>query len=63
MSATGPSGSSITSLAGGPVPASVVRNDALLYGISLHTLRRAADDLEVIRSHPRGGRGCTWRLP
>jgi hypothetical protein len=49
--------------AGGPVKASVVQEDAKQYGMAAKTLRRAADDMGVLKEPPGGGRGCTWDLP
>jgi hypothetical protein len=51
-------------LAGSPdgVFAGQVQRDAVKHGITLRTLRRAADDMGVIRDM-RGGPGTTWALP
>jgi hypothetical protein len=49
--------------AGGPVPAGKVIEDAKHYGMTQKTLRRAADDMEIVRNPPGGGRNCTWDLP
>jgi hypothetical protein len=27
------------------------------------TIRRAADDMGIVRKPPGGGRNCTWELP
>lgn len=49
--------------AGGPVKSSVVQEDAKQYGMASKTLRRAADDMGVVKAPPGGGRNCTWDLP
>lgn len=46
----------------GPLPAGEVLQRAALDGHSLKTVRRAADELGVVREPPGGGRHCTWRL-
>lgn len=48
---------------GGPMPAGQVFEDAKQYGLSSKTVRRAADDMKVVRNPPGGGRNCTWDLP
>jgi hypothetical protein len=49
--------------AGEPVKGSTVQEDAKQYGMSIKTLRRAADDMGVVKDPPGGGRNCTWDLP
>lgn len=49
--------------AGGPVQASQVLEDAKHYGMASKTLRRAADDMEIVKDPEGGGRNCTWDLP
>jgi hypothetical protein len=46
-----------------PVPAGTVQEDAKHYGMTAKTLRRAADDMGIVKDPPGGGRGCTWDLP
>jgi hypothetical protein len=48
---------------GGPVPAGTVQEDAKQIAMSGRTLRRAADDMAVVRNPPGGGPKCTWSLP
>lgn len=48
---------------GGPALASEIHEDANQYRISRNTLRRAANDLDVVKNPPSGGRNCTWDLP
>jgi hypothetical protein len=48
--------------AGGPVLSKKVYEDAKQYGLSTRTLRRAADDMEVVK-HPASGPKCMWDLP
>lgn len=48
---------------GKPVKAGAVFEDAKQYGLSAKTVRRAADDMGVVRKPPGGGRNCTWELP
>ena len=45
----------------GPRPASELKEDAIQYGHTWATIRRAADDLDVIK--PKGGPNATWALP
>jgi hypothetical protein len=45
-----------------PVKAKTVREDARQYGLTMRTLRRAADDMGVIRKPSGGGVNCTWEL-
>jgi hypothetical protein len=40
-----------------------VQEDAKQAGMSVKTLRRAADDMDVVKQPPGGGRNCTWDLP
>lgn len=47
----------------GPMQAGAVYEDALQAGISKKTVRRAADDMGIVRDPPGGGRKCTWDLP
>jgi hypothetical protein len=49
--------------AGKPVKAGQVMEDAKQHAMSPKTLRRAADEMEVVRNPPGGGRNCTWELP
>lgn len=49
--------------AGEPVKSGQVMEDAKQYGMSAKTLRRAADEMGVLRNPPGGGRNCTWELP
>jgi hypothetical protein len=46
----------------GPVPAGDVFEDAKQYGLSSMTIRRAAEDMDVVKKPPGGGRNCTWDL-
>jgi len=48
---------------GKPVKAGLVIEDARQRGITTRTLKRAADDLSIVRKPPGGGRHCTWELP
>jgi hypothetical protein len=48
--------------AGGPVLSSTIQEHAKHYGMSVKTLRRAADDMGVVKTPPGGGRHCTWDL-
>jgi hypothetical protein len=51
-------------LAGNGVsPAGKVQEDSKQYGMAAKTLRRAADDMGVVKNPPGGGRNCTWDLP
>lgn len=48
----------------GKLKAKTVFEDAVFQGsISSKTLRRAADDLGVIKTPPGGGHDCVWELP
>lgn len=49
--------------ANAPVKAQMVVEDAKQYGIASKTLRRAADDMAIIRDPATGGKNCTWDLP
>lgn len=49
--------------AGKPVPAGEVIEDAKHHGHSAKTIRRAADEADIVRDPPGGGRTCTWELP
>jgi putative DNA primase/helicase len=40
-----------------------VLEDGKQYGLATKTIRRAADDMGVVRTPPGGGRNCTWQLP
>jgi hypothetical protein len=42
---------------------SKIQEDAKQYGMSSKTLRRAAEDMGVVKAPPGGGRNCTWDLP
>lgn len=48
---------------GGPVNSGKVQEDAKQYGMSTKTLRRAAEDMGIVKHPPGGGRNCTWDLP
>lgn len=48
--------------AGQPVPSKVVMEDGKHHGMTARTLRRAADDMGVIRHPAGGGPKCTWDL-
>lgn len=50
-------------LEGKKTPAGVIFEDAKQFGVSGKTVRRAAEDLGVIKDPPGGGRSCTWELP
>lgn len=45
----------------GPRPATELKEDAVQHGHKWTTIRRAADEVGVIR--PKGGRNSTWALP
>jgi hypothetical protein len=49
--------------AGGPVKATVIGEDAKQYQMSAKTLRRAAEDMGVVKIPPGGGRHVKWDLP
>jgi hypothetical protein len=49
--------------AGGPVHSGKVQEDAKQYQLSAKTLRRAAEDMGIVKHPPGGGRNCTWDLP
>lgn len=48
--------------AGGPVAAGLVVEDAKQKAIASKTLRRAADDMGIVRDPATGGKNCTWDL-
>lgn len=48
---------------GKPVAAGTIQEDAKQYGMASKTLRRAADDMGVVKQPPGGGPKCTWDLP
>lgn len=48
--------------AGGPVAAGLVQEDAKQHGMAIKTLRRAADDMGIVKS-AKGGPNVTWDLP
>jgi putative DNA primase/helicase len=48
--------------AGKPVKSGQVMEDAKQYGMTVKTLRRAAEDMQVVKNPPGGGRNCTWDL-
>jgi hypothetical protein len=50
-----------TSCAAGPAKASAIYLAAEINGHSARTIRRAADDLDIIR--PKGGPNSVWALP
>jgi hypothetical protein len=47
----------------GPTKSSTVQEDAKQYQMAAKTLRRAAEDMGVVKNPPGGGRNCTWDLP
>jgi AAA domain len=47
--------------AGAPVPSKKVYEDAKQYGMSTRTLRRACEDMEVVK-RPASGPKCCWEL-
>jgi hypothetical protein len=47
----------------GPTLSSLIQEDAKQYGMAIKTLRRAADDMEIVKNPPGGGRNCVWDLP
>jgi hypothetical protein len=49
--------------AGGPVLSSLVQEDAKQNQLSQKTLKRAAEDMGVVKNPPGGGRNTTWDLP
>jgi hypothetical protein len=49
--------------AGKAVQSSKIQEDAKQYNMSPKTLRRAAEDMGVVKNPPGGGRLCTWDLP
>lgn len=49
--------------AGQPVKAGEITKDAQRNGLTSKTLRNAAKDMGVVKSHPNGGKACTWDLP
>lgn len=49
--------------AGGEVLSSTVQEDAKQHGMASKTLRRAADDMGIVKNPPGGGRNCKWSLP
>jgi AAA domain-containing protein len=49
--------------AGEPVRAGLVAEDAKHHGLTSKTLRRAAEDMKIVKQPPGGGRSCTWELP
>jgi hypothetical protein len=49
--------------AGKAVHAGKIAEDAKQYGLVGKTLRRAADDMGIVKQPPGGGRSCTWDLP
>lgn len=50
-------------LAAKPIKAGQIFEDGKQYGLSSKTIRRAADDMGIVRNPPGGGRNCTWDLP
>jgi len=48
---------------GAPVASGKVLEDAKQFGMALKTLRRAADDMAIVKNPKGGGRNCTWDLP
>lgn len=49
--------------AGKPVHAGKIAEDAKQYGMASKTLKRAAQDMGVVKAPPGGGRNTTWDLP
>lgn len=49
--------------AGEPVKSGTVQEDAKQYNMSLKTLRRAAEDMGIVKDPPGGGKNVTWDLP
>lgn len=49
--------------AGGEAKSSTVQEDAKQHGMAAKTLRRAADDMGIVKNPPGGGRNCKWALP
>jgi hypothetical protein len=49
--------------AGEPVAAGEVIEQAKKKGMAVKTLKRAAQEIGVLRNPPGGGRNCTWELP
>jgi KaiC/GvpD/RAD55 family RecA-like ATPase len=49
--------------AGQPVPAGKVFEDAKQFRMTSKTLRRASEDMGVVKNPPGGGRSCKWSLP
>lgn len=49
--------------AGKPIPSGTIQEDAKQNGMTVKTLRRAAEDMKVVKDPPGGGRNCTWDLP
>jgi hypothetical protein len=49
--------------AAGPVQSGKIMEDAKQFGMALKTLRRAADEMAIVKCPPGGGRNCTWDLP
>jgi phage-related protein len=47
----------------GAVRAGQVQSDAVDAGIARRTLRRASEDLGVVKNPPSGGSNVTWSLP
>lgn len=50
-------------MAGNAVKAGKVMEDAIASGMTNKTLRRASEDMGVVKEPPGGGRNCTWDLP
>lgn len=50
-------------VSGRQVSATTVYDDAAKAGMSPKTLKRAAEDLGVVKVPAGGGRTCKWRLP
>ncbi|CAB4197671.1 AAA domain containing protein [uncultured Caudovirales phage] len=50
------------SSAGKPVHSGKIQEDAKQYGMSVKTLRRAADDMGIVKNPAGGGRNCKWDL-
>ena len=46
-----------------PVKASQIYEDAKQFALTTKTVRRAAEDMGVVKDPPGGGRSCTWALP
>jgi hypothetical protein len=50
-------------LAEGPIKQSKCLEDGLQHNLSQNTIKRAAEDIRLVKKPPGGGKGCTWELP